>query len=179
MTRVRELREKLGLSQAAFSDRVGMSRDMVNNLERGRVTLTELKAKAICNEFNVNYDWLMNGNGTMFQELSREEELMQWLHGVCDDGTDFKKRFVSALARLGDMEWQMLEYIIDKIYAEDRAEKKAQKNHRPMAFRSRRDIPRTEDEIQEEGEAYKEQLRNQAKAARAASSGQDAIANEA
>lgn len=118
-TRIRELREHLGLTQATFSERLGMSRDMVNNLERGRVLLTELKARAICTAFNVNYDWLMGGDAPMYREMSREEELFQWLHGICDDGSDFEKRFISALARLDSTEWKVLERMLDKIYAED------------------------------------------------------------
>ena len=118
-TRIRELRDHLGLTQSVFSERLGMSRDMVNNLERGRVALTELKARAICTAFNVNYDWLMGGDAPMYREMSREEELFQWLHGICDDGSDFEKRFISALARLDATEWKVLERMLDKIYAED------------------------------------------------------------
>lgn len=118
-TRIRELRDHLGLTQTVFSERLGMSRDMVNNLERGRVALTELKARAICTAFNVNYDWLMGEDVPMYREMSREEELFQWLHGICDDGSDFEKRFISALARLDATEWKVLERMLDKIYAED------------------------------------------------------------
>ena len=117
--RVRELRKYLKISQAAFGEKLGISRDAVNNLERDRAPLTELKARAICTVFNVNYDWLTGGKGNMFQERSREEELFQWLHGICDDGSDFERRFVSSLARLDTAEWSVLERMLDKIYSED------------------------------------------------------------
>ena len=117
--RVHTLRKQLNLSQSAFGEKLGMSRDAVNNLEHDRVALTELKARAICTAFNVNYDWLMGGDAPMYREMSREEELFQWLHGICDDGSDFEKRFISALARLDATEWKVLERMLDKIYAED------------------------------------------------------------
>ena len=107
------------MSQTAFGDKIGVSRDAVNNLEHERAPLTELKARAICTAFNVNYDWLMGNDAPMYREMSREEELFQWLHGICDDGSDFEKRFVSALARLDTTEWKVLERMLDKIYEED------------------------------------------------------------
>lgn len=118
-SRVQELRKHLKLSQTVFGEKIGVSRDAVNNLEHNRAPLTELKARAICTAFNVNYDWLMGGDAPMYREMSREEELFQWLHGICDDGSDFEKRFISALARLDATEWKVLERMLDKIYAED------------------------------------------------------------
>lgn len=76
-SRIRELREYLGLTQAAFGERVGVSRDVVNNLERGRVALTGIKAKAICTAFHVSFDWLMGEDCDMF--ASSEEAVVEEL----------------------------------------------------------------------------------------------------
>ena len=141
--RVQELRKKLKMSQTAFGEKLGMSRDAINNLENNRAPLTELKAKAICAAFNVNYEWLIGDDGEMYKAMSREEELFQWLHGICDDGSDFERRFVSALARLGNAEWQVLEYMLDKIYAEDVLHKK-EKSNPPKEPPSEQNTPSTE-----------------------------------
>lgn len=66
--RIRELRDALGLSQSSFGDRLGVSRDVVNNLEHSRAPLNELKEKAICSTFNVRKEWLLSGSGDMFNE---------------------------------------------------------------------------------------------------------------
>ena len=66
--RIRELRDALGLSQSSFGDRLGVSRDVVNNLEHSRAPLNELKEKAICSTFNVRREWLLSGSGDMFNE---------------------------------------------------------------------------------------------------------------
>lgn len=66
--RIRQLRESLGLSQTAFGSRLGVSRDVVNNLERGRVEIKEHVVKLICSEYHVSEDWLRTGSGPIYNE---------------------------------------------------------------------------------------------------------------
>lgn len=68
--RIRELRKNhLKISMESFGNRVGVSRDTINNIEHNRLARPEQKLslyKLICSEFNVNEDWLLNGNEPMF-----------------------------------------------------------------------------------------------------------------
>lgn len=66
--RIRFIREDKGLSRAAFGQRIGVSGDVINNLERGRVDIKEHIVKLICSEFNVNEKWLREGIEPMFTE---------------------------------------------------------------------------------------------------------------
>lgn len=66
--KIRELRESLGLSQTAFGSRLGVSRDVVNNLERGRVEAKEHIVKLICSEYHVSEKWLRTGEGPIYNE---------------------------------------------------------------------------------------------------------------
>ena len=62
--RIKRLRgEILNLSRAAFGERIGVSGDVINNLERGRVEPKEPIIKLICSEFHVDYIWLTTGKG--------------------------------------------------------------------------------------------------------------------
>lgn len=63
--RIRLLREKKGLSRAAFGERIGVSGDVINNLERGRVEVKEHIIKLISTEFGVTEEWLRNGTEPM------------------------------------------------------------------------------------------------------------------
>ena len=63
--RIRFLRENIGLSRAAFGQRIGVSGDVINNLERGRVEIKEPMIKLICSEFSINEEWLRTGSGEM------------------------------------------------------------------------------------------------------------------
>lgn len=68
--RIWELRKKhLKMSQAAFGERLGVNRDVINNIENNRLARPEQKLslyKLICSEFNVNEEWLLNGTEPMF-----------------------------------------------------------------------------------------------------------------
>ena len=82
--RLKELRNSLNFSQEEFGDRVGIkSRAHISLLENGTRNLTDRVVSDICREFNVNEDWLRDGQGEMFVEsdssliekLSREYDL--------------------------------------------------------------------------------------------------------
>lgn len=64
--RLRFLRGEIGISRVAFGRKIGVSGDVINNLERGRVEIKEPIFKLICSEFSVSEDWLRNGSGEMF-----------------------------------------------------------------------------------------------------------------
>lgn len=65
--RVRYLRkEKLQLTQSEFAEKLGVKRDVINNIENNRLKRPELQEpvyRLICKEFGVNEDWLRTGTG--------------------------------------------------------------------------------------------------------------------
>lgn len=81
--RIRLLREELRLSRAAFGKKLGVSGDVVNNMERGRVDIKEHMIKLICSCCGVDEDWLRTGNGEMritpktdaLEELIKQQDL--------------------------------------------------------------------------------------------------------
>nr|DAJ57946.1 MAG TPA: helix-turn-helix domain protein [Caudoviricetes sp.] len=70
--RIKELRKDfLHLSQTEFGEKLGVSRSVINNIERNVLARPDQKLslmKLICNTFNVNEDWLLNGTGDMFAQ---------------------------------------------------------------------------------------------------------------
>lgn len=68
--RIKELRKnQLNLSQEAFGERLGVSRSVINNIERNVLARPEQKLPLIrlmCKEFNVNEEWVLNGTEPMF-----------------------------------------------------------------------------------------------------------------
>ena len=70
--RIKDLRKNhLKLSQEAFGGRLGVSRSVINNIERNALARPDQKLsliKLICKEFSVNEDWLLNGIEPMFVE---------------------------------------------------------------------------------------------------------------
>lgn len=70
--RVRYLRkDKLRMSRVTFGKKLGVSQDVINNIENNRLARPDQKLsliKLMCKEFSVNEDWLLNGTGPMFIE---------------------------------------------------------------------------------------------------------------
>lgn len=66
--RIRALREDRKLSQPEFGEKLGVTRDVIANIELERVPPKKLMLKLIYNTFNVNPLWLENGEGEMYLE---------------------------------------------------------------------------------------------------------------
>ena len=114
--RVKEIRKTLNLTLEKFGDKIGVQKSAVSKIERGDVGLTEQMSKSICREFNVNYDYLVNGEGDMFSNLPQtilDELCVQY------DLSDFDRSIVEMYISLSAEELEcvkrkMIE-LVDKI----------------------------------------------------------------
>ena len=70
--RLKELRKSLKLSQAAFGAKIGVSRDVINNFENGRVELKDNSIQLICLKFSISENWLRTGEGDMYRKTTSE-----------------------------------------------------------------------------------------------------------
>ena len=67
--RVNEVRKSLGLTLEKFGEKLGVTKTTISRIEKGVNNLTDQMAISICREYNVNYDYLMYGEGEMFDDL--------------------------------------------------------------------------------------------------------------
>ena len=112
--RLKELRKYLGLSREGFAEKLGLkSRGKIENLELGRTTPDETFLKLICNTFKVNYDWLVNGTGDMFQDDDSDEQAI--VDSVMTGDNDFAKKTLVKFARLSEEHWRQLQEILEEL----------------------------------------------------------------
>lgn len=110
--RIKILRKTLKLTQQAFAETLGLSRDTIANVEGGRIEIKDIFILSICREFNVNETWLRTGEGEMFIELSRDEQIAEFVgRTLLTESESFKKRFIAMLAKLDESDWETLEKI--------------------------------------------------------------------
>lgn len=76
--RVRKIRKSLGLTLEKFGEKIGIKKNSVSQIENGINNLTEQMAKSICREFGVNYTWLINEEGGMFEDLTEQQKLLKY-----------------------------------------------------------------------------------------------------
>ena len=67
--RVKEIRTVLSLTLEKFGEKLGVGKTAISKIEKDKVNLSDQMVKLICREYNVNYDWLMDGEGDMFSDL--------------------------------------------------------------------------------------------------------------
>lgn len=122
-SRIAAVRKAVGISQREFSERIGLSRNFVSLVETGERTPSDRTVSDICREFNVNETWLRTGEGEMFVQLSRDEQIAKFVGDVMrsSDG-DFKRSVILALSEMPDECWDVWADFVRKV-AEKQKEK--------------------------------------------------------
>ena len=123
--RLKALRKAKGLTQIEFADALGVSRSNIASYETGKNELSGAVISLICKTFSVSEVWLRTGEGNMFSENAREEEIAAFMGDtLAAEPEDFKKRFVSMLASLNLEEWKLLEKIAKELAEKDQEKRR-------------------------------------------------------
>lgn len=117
-SRIGELISALGIKKAVFADRLNVSQAFVSQMCSGSANPSDRTVADICREFRVNEEWLRTGEGEMFIQLSRDEELAAFFGDLLAGEPDFKQRLMSVLARLSEDEWALLEKMAESLASE-------------------------------------------------------------
>lgn len=118
-TRIKKIRENEGLTQEEFGKRIGSARNTIANYETGNRSPSNAVITSICREFNINEEWLRTGEGEMRIKRTRNQELQAFANDVMEDVDEsFKKRFVLALSKLNESDWETLKKIADELSKE-------------------------------------------------------------
>ena len=113
--RIRELRKALNMTQNDFALKIGLTQNTITKYETGLRSASNQIVISICREFNVNEEWLREGKGDMFVEVSEDEQIAEFVGRTLSNKPEtFRKRLILALSALDDDEWDLLEKILDK-----------------------------------------------------------------
>lgn len=111
--RVKILRQALGMSQTDFGAKIGVTRGVINNLDRGLTDLQDPLLSLICSVFNARREWMETGEGEMFEPQDAEAPFYDAMGIITNDEPDsFRKRFVIALSELDDAGLDAMEQFI-------------------------------------------------------------------
>ena len=116
--RIAAVQKISGLTKTAFADRIKLTQQYVSKLVR-EGSPSDRTIQDICEEFNVNETWLRTGEGDMFNEVTRDEQIADFVGEVLRERDDsFKRRFVSMMSRLDADGWAALEKMANELVAE-------------------------------------------------------------
>lgn len=110
--RVKELRKALNFTLDKFGGKLGVQKAAISKIEKGENNLTEQMFLSICREFNVNEEWLRNGTGEMFAEVSSYEKAYNHFGYIMENAAPSKKAALSVLLEMlynvSDEQWELL-----------------------------------------------------------------------
>lgn len=97
--RIKKIRTENNLSMEKFGERIGITRSSVCKLESGENNPSERTVILICQEFGINKDWLLTGEGEPTIEACQEERyavnvgklqradhetIMRWVNAIAE-----------------------------------------------------------------------------------------------
>lgn len=113
-SRIKQLRQDLGLTQADFASRISVSNVSVSLMERGERNPSPQTIQLICQQFHVRRDWLVEGTGPMYMETTDDDVLIDQVLFATDP---FVKAFVKGIAKTPGG-WEALRQIVEAVHAE-------------------------------------------------------------
>ncbi|HBF5857630.1 TPA: helix-turn-helix transcriptional regulator [Clostridioides difficile] len=78
--RIKEIREDINLSQQKFGEKLGVSWDVISNIDNNRVEVKTVFINHMCEVFNINKEWILAGTGDMY--ISAKEDIYSTLREV-------------------------------------------------------------------------------------------------
>ena len=140
--RFKQLRNELGKSQTEFGAGIGVSRSVINNIERGVTEPSDVFLNHLCVVYNVNREWLETGEGELFDKSEQLDETAKLIESISDSPA--MRSLLTTWAQLSDKNKAVFKRFAAN-YVEDYNRRKAEA-----------DTARTE-ALLEEPEAYADQ----------------------
>lgn len=120
--RIKFLRVKLGLTQAAFGDKINRASNTITDYEKGK-NIPERTIIDICDAFNVNEAWLRSGEGDMFRKpSSTDAELAREVGRLIKSDDAFTKKLVLEYLKLPPELKTLFEEFVQKLVDEQKKE---------------------------------------------------------
>ena len=136
--RIKKLRKALDLTQQEFAKRIGSTQNVVANYEIGRRNPSRAVINNICKTFHVSEEWLREGTGEMFVDVSKDDQIMEFVQKTLATRPDsFQRRFAAMLSALSDSDWEVLERMAYTIINEREAPRAGQEQDAPSDSRDK------------------------------------------
>ena len=120
--RIAEVVKASGKTKTAFADSLGVSQQYISKLEKTG-TPSDRTLRDICEKYNVNEFWLRTGEGEMFRQKSRAQEIADFAASLYENPTSFQAKLVTVLAKLDYDQWKLLEAKAQELFDEMQKEK--------------------------------------------------------
>lgn len=108
-SRIMYVLEKKSVKKIRFAEALNVSPAFVTEMCAGRKFPSGRTIADICRVYNVNEDWLRDGTGEPFVQLSREETIAEYVSSVTGGHiTDIDESIIKLMAETPVEEWETL-----------------------------------------------------------------------
>lgn len=117
--RIIQIREQNGLSQEKFAEKIGLSRNFINQLENGKKNASDRTILDICREFNINENWLRYGTEPM--RSSSEDEISEYVNNLLAKDNPFYdliKGIMKTYDKLDSKSQEILQHFSEELLKE-------------------------------------------------------------
>ncbi len=116
--RLKEIRISQGLTQKQMSEKIGVTEATVSRMESGKSAITEQTVKSLCREFNINKDWLLNGEGEMNIISKQDEKIAEVLMEIHASGNEKLKNVIEKMLELDEKYIDIILSLVDTVIAD-------------------------------------------------------------
>ncbi len=113
--RIKKIRKDSKLTMEQFGSKIGITKSSVSLLESGKNSPSAQTIRLICQEFDINEEWLRTGQGEMTYPKGRNQIVSEFAADLIKEPESFKTRLIESLAKLDEKDWIELEKIFDKL----------------------------------------------------------------
>ena len=111
--RIRAVRKSENMTQEEFAAALGLSKNYIWQVEKGDRKLSERGLSDICRIFEINYEWLVYGNGEM--RCNDDSDIQAMIDSIIQSDNVFAKKTLMAFAKLDVEEWKLIAKIVREI----------------------------------------------------------------
>lgn len=100
--RVIYIRKNSNLTQSEFGKKLGVSRDVIFNIENNRAKPKELFLEHLCDIFNVNKEWLFNGKGEIYCTKVQNKLLGNSIANIMESNNETLHKIINKLSEIDE-----------------------------------------------------------------------------
>ena len=125
--RITQVRKSAKMNQDDFAKKIGLTKNYISLIETGGRVPSDRTVGDICREFNVSEMWLRTGEGEMFRQKSRREEMAEYAAKIVGGELDeFQTALINVISKLDADQIALLANIAEQMAEEYKKEKAGQ-----------------------------------------------------
>ena len=119
--RIKQIRKRVGLTQAEFADKLGIKPNTVTCYETGIRIPSDAIIKSISKNFNVSEYWLRTGEGEMIIPITEDEKLLEVLADLQVDESNPIRDLLVCYWQLEEEEKDVIKKLLRKMLGKEKA----------------------------------------------------------